>query len=268
MSGLPEFPFSARRRRGPHNRPGRRAARRIAAAGTSSLPPPPPSARAPPYIAWAKSVPDFAGTVIVHQGPGTKLRKISAGDLAQATESMPLEENGQVRHMFFTDASVAGRSSSPLEPMGRWPALAVVWRSPRYPRWNGQAFPGSGRTADNTGVLELEAVGKALQLAYSRVAGDQREHRHSHLVLVFTDSQTAIDRLSLVPFAPDVKNVQHWGQRLVDRGAELELHYVPGHRDISGNEVADQLAKAAANCLADGRSLSEARVRDLDWFQA
>jgi ribonuclease HI len=89
---------------------------------------------------------------------------------------------------------------------------------------------------------ELEGITQAFEYA-GRVALPLQEIR------VHADNQATIYRLQ----TPSDKPEQDWQLRcikaanqVVSKGAKISIHWVPGHKDVVGNERADSLAKAAA----------------------
>jgi ribonuclease HI len=89
---------------------------------------------------------------------------------------------------------------------------------------------------------ELEGITRAFEYAADVVSPFQEVRIHA-------DNQAAIHRLS----NPSDNPGQIWQLRcfaaaelIVKKGATVSLHWVPGHHDVEGNEIADALAKAAA----------------------
>jgi ribonuclease HI len=88
---------------------------------------------------------------------------------------------------------------------------------------------------------ELEGATLAMELG-SQLASENTK------VQVFVDNQAAIYRLG----KPSDKPGQHWqlrsikaGRNIRRKGAQAQINWVPGHKDIKGNETADSLAKEA-----------------------
>jgi ribonuclease HI len=87
---------------------------------------------------------------------------------------------------------------------------------------------------------ELAAVHKALQDLHDR--GLQGEDIH-----VFIDSQAAIKRLQNISLTGGQKvchEITELCKMLSLRNNKIHVPWVPGHREIQGNEHADRLAKA------------------------
>jgi ribonuclease HI len=100
-----------------------------------------------------------------------------------------------------------------------------------------------------TGVIhdaELWAIGLAL-----RESVRKRDTLQTHgvtKVAVFSDSQAAIRRtehLEPGPGQPLVRWINQSARTLRKAGIETEIHWVPGHTGIPGNEEADRQANLA-----------------------
>jgi ribonuclease HI len=98
---------------------------------------------------------------------------------------------------------------------------------------------GKGQIVYNS---ELEGITQAFEYA-ARVALPLQEIR------VHADNQIVIYRLQTSSDKPG----QAWQLRcikaanqVVSKGANISIHWIPGHKDVVGNERADILAKAAA----------------------
>jgi hypothetical protein len=89
---------------------------------------------------------------------------------------------------------------------------------------------------------ELEGITLAFEYAATVALSSQEIRIHA-------DNQAAIYRLR----TPSDKPAQVWQLRciraanqVIQKGAAISLHWVPGHKDVAGNEKADSLAKLAA----------------------
>jgi ribonuclease HI len=90
-------------------------------------------------------------------------------------------------------------------------------------------------------------------------------------IRVHADNQAAIYRLQ----TPSDKPGQAWqlccikaANQVISKGANISIHWVPGHKDVVGNERADSLAKAAAKKTPTTHTTSLAmtgiRIKALD----
>jgi ribonuclease HI len=70
---------------------------------------------------------------------------------------------------------------------------------------------------------------------------------------IFSDSQTAIGILTLQNVHWKIENHKRITHEILDKmkriqknGIEIKIHWIPGHANVNGNEIADRLAKEAA----------------------
>ncbi|GFY29861.1 RNase H domain-containing protein [Trichonephila clavipes] len=69
-------------------------------------------------------------------------------------------------------------------------------------------------------------------------------------IWILTDSRSSIQHLSNWPSIGDSTNILHLFQQLSDRHP-IHLQWVPSHVGLLGNEVVDDLAKAATSNPVD-----------------
>ncbi|RDL35892.1 uncharacterized protein BP5553_06504 [Venustampulla echinocandica] len=119
----------------------------------------------------------------------------------------------------------------------------------------GHIWPGIG---GNVYAAELRGILSALQIAYKKA------HK---AVIVFTDNQAAIRSVA----NPDSQFGQYillqilWMiENMRRKGIEPELHWVPAHTGIEGNERADKAAKEATGWR---RIRGRERSREVDTDQ-
>lgn len=102
-------------------------------------------------------------------------------------------------------------------------------------------------------AAELRGIEMTLtQICNTFEPASQRSHQ-TYTAIVFTDNQAAVQACS----APGRSSGQyilretiHTASQLQERGWNIQLHWLPGHEGIYGNECADALAKEAANSPA------------------
>jgi len=142
--------------------------------------------------------------------------------------------------MWWTDGS---RSDD-----GRVGAAAVCkhrdqWRSRR-------SYLGTGRM--EVFDAELWAIGLALE---ETIENRETLQRHGvKTVAVFSDSQAAIRRTAHLEPGPGqrlTRRINRRSQALLAHGIKTEIHWVPGHSSIPGNEEADRQANVAREARGD-----------------
>jgi ribonuclease HI len=121
--------------------------------------------------------------------------------------------------------------------------FAVVWAQGTA---DDLTWEGVGESlGDNKEVFDAEvyALARAAQILANR---NETGHQYS----IFCDSQTALQRCQDDRPGPGQAfaiTFLKWAEKLYESGNTLCLRWVPGHKDIEGNEVADVWAKSAAS---------------------
>ncbi|KAK0640406.1 hypothetical protein DIS24_g9374 [Lasiodiplodia hormozganensis] len=131
----------------------------------------------------------------------------------------------------------------------RWCACAVVYREhPDDEDWvkNGYTMLHIGESTNS----ELGGLAQCLALAHDLFANDHVVKK----IMVFSDSGKMLSRLTKIsPESPELPNWDHnllsdvlaYADLLVNvYEKELELHWVPSHQGVEGNELADETALA------------------------
>lgn len=92
-------------------------------------------------------------------------------------------------------------------------------------------------------------------------------------MLIFTDSQDVLRRIQDVNSKRShvdtvevpmelIKRIRAKAQQLTEEGVQIELHWVPGHKGVPGNQLADEVAKQAAKAKhLDSRVTALERVK-------
>jgi ribonuclease HI len=94
---------------------------------------------------------------------------------------------------------------------------------------------------------EIYAIWVGLKAAKDRA--EREENDGPRAVTIFTDAQAALKRIRNDAPGPGqwlVRRILHTERQLRQAGWTTEFRWVPGHKGIEGNEVADQWAKEGA----------------------
>ncbi|KAJ5786459.1 uncharacterized protein N7503_011671 [Penicillium pulvis] len=189
----------------------------------------------------------FSGRVV------NNLDRTTAKKLASDMLKMPLYKDGVYYYIFWTDGSF--QRVGALNKGG----AAAVWFDPTRDEWYSwrEKAPYGDTTSNDA---ELLGIGIALRTASSFIARFQENHPFipvaRHEVFVFTDSSAC---LQLIPRAHFYPLCKQWARQsllgdileasasLKRLGANIQLHWVPSHSGVIGNEVADREARYAAH---------------------
>ena len=156
--------------------------------------------------------------------------------------------------ILWTDASIVFFSCA---------AGAIVWQESSTGEWMSRRCPYPYPVV-NTTVVEIFAVVNALEIAVDRVREWQFAQENDgsgkfrHEVYVFTDSEGALRaiqrrkkrRQHAAELHALVQNAVDRSIELEELGALVELHLVPGHRNVPGNTRANNHSRTAARDLA------------------
>jgi ribonuclease HI len=172
--------------------------------------------------------------------------------------NMLLETKTTQYHVYFADGSLrSGRA-----------AAGIVWRKPSPSDWGGQGLHFSVKTS-NSNLVELYAIDCALEIATKDILETKERTRKTHELLIFSDSQDALNGIRSFksqrsPYYKQAKERYRLLQSVMERSealkrqrVNLELHWVPGHKDVPGNTLADHLAVATTKPTIDGRGRKE-----------
>ncbi|KAJ5992161.1 hypothetical protein N7451_007885 [Penicillium sp. IBT 35674x] len=207
----------------------------------------------------AKSVPSSSRSVLATNPEPfngkvvNDLNRTAAKKLASDMLKMPLCRDGVYYYIFWTDGSF--QRVNDFNKGG----AAAVWFDPTRDEWySWREKPPYGDTTSND--AELLGIGIALRTASSFIAKFQQDHPAilvaRHEVFIFTDSSAC---LQLIPRAHFYPLCKQWARQslladileasalLKQLGANTQLHWVPSHSGVIGNEVADREARYAAH---------------------
>lgn len=162
-----------------------------------------------------------------------KISKLSKDDEAKA-HTDTLKSNTRNNVFIYTDAS----ATKTRETTGIGIGLAVLSPPSKTVHFQKQVNIGDGQLVYNG---ELEGATQAVEYAERAAKSGLKFH-------VYSDNQAGLWRL----LSPSDNPGQECQIRAIkaarsirSKGADITLHWVPGHTKIDGNETADQLAKSA-----------------------
>lgn len=161
---------------------------------------------------------------------------------------------------FWVDGSLSPRGVS---------GTAVVFRAnPRVvgSQWTVRAY--TVLEFDRLGTIHTEALAimHALRIALAKAVYNDGTDAKASDVVIFSDSMSALQRIESFTYEG-----QRWGRPLLGRivtlanelknlDVKLQLHWVPAHKGIPGNYLADVLAKRATRRkIRERRYLSTGR---------
>ncbi|GLI75235.1 hypothetical protein PoHVEF18_003488 [Penicillium ochrochloron] len=187
------------------------------------------------------------------RGVITHRKAEEALDFAWRMEACKIRTERTHHHIFWTDASIV---------FGACAAGAVVWKQPPSWAWNSQGFHYPYLT-QSTDVVEMFAIAHALKRAVDDVKqslGDSVKDVNVQItqrVFVFTDSIAALTGVENEAQSDRVRSTSEQARTIIgysvdldNLGAKVELHLVPGHTGVPGNDRAHKAAYEAAKHAA------------------
>lgn len=145
------------------------------------------------------------------------------------------------RHSYYVDAAVSREN--------RLTGLAVVNMSHRQDRastWTVQGY--RMHIALEQHDAEACAIWQALQCVLDKVKADrvlEKPLEPCSLAVIYSDSKSALHSISNNSGGIKVQEIIRQSVELKQLGVGVQLHWVPGHRDVPGNELADLVSKKA-----------------------
>ncbi|KAF1837435.1 hypothetical protein BDW02DRAFT_142116 [Decorospora gaudefroyi] len=134
----------------------------------------------------------------------------------------------------------------------------VLWHAGNYEYTRSYQL---GRYTGESADAELYALAAALGLAKQEVEKEEEEGvRRLALIRVYTDAKNVLDSivawtcLTLGPLISPrtaLQSLFECAEWLRDNGVEVELHWVKGHANSDGNELADRSATEAVTAQAE-----------------
>ena len=208
-----------------------------------------------PFIANGESTGASANVEDIADQVFTRPR---AEAMAFAFEEELLRGNEPGRDVYWTDASSRRGYSAMSSVIKRRNIDQRLSRIFRLETWKID----TGRTSAHT--AELTALILTLKEAWKRrvavIAG--RQPSQTKTIVIFTDDQATLNEIQgSDPAAPEwtadywlLQKLIEWIRRYNRVGIRVELHWVPGHAGVPGNELANQLAGMGAYHFFGDRS--------------
>lgn len=213
----------------------------------------------------------FPGDVIINKDAAQARLFALTEDAASRADAVGVTAEPSVgRTALWTDASCPMTSA---DDRMRDCGIGVVYRPQHMQRGSDEWITEGYRIPAliEATFAETLAVFWALMIAKKRFSARRAGLEAERTVLIFSDCK---DGLSCVrDFRPAEGHVDMMGmpiemlemilntaRQLAEEGIKIELHWVPGHKGVPGNELADEVAKQAAK----GKQL-ESRPRALVW---
>lgn len=179
----------------------------------------------------------FAGQITIQDRLSAMSQALSEHDKDATLRTEP------GRHSFHVDAAVSRED--------KLTGIAVVHKTHRQywaSLWTAKGYR-IHETLDQTDA-EAWAIWQALQVTLEKVHADRTNVKPQDpcsVVVVYSDCQEALRRIG--NGNPDdgkvVPKIIAQSIELQQLGVDVHLHWVPGHRDIPGNELADLVSKKA-----------------------
>ena len=144
------------------------------------------------------------------------------------------------RHSFHVDAAVSH--------LDRLTGIAVVHRQCWASKWTATGY--RIKEALDTTDAEAWAIYQALQLVLDKVRADRAIAKPEYpcsVAVVYSDCMAALQWIEsgLCNDRKVVRKIIALSVQLRQLGVDVHLHWVPGHRGVPGNELADLVSKRA-----------------------
>ena len=177
----------------------------------------------------------FAGDIVIQERVSAMTQALS-----EHTQDGPSRKEPG-RHAFHVDAAVSRENILT--------GLAVVYKSDRQDG----ASPWTARGYRIYLALEQQdaetwAIWQALQCVLEKVQADRESEKPRNpysLAVVYSDCKGALYRISNNSGEVEVQLIIRQSVELKQLGVDVQLHWVPGHRNVPGNELADLVANKA-----------------------
>ena len=183
----------------------------------------------------------FAGQIVIQD----RLSALRQALSEHARDGTRRKEPG--RHSFHVDAAVSREDGIT--------GIAVVHKTHRQDwasLWTAKGYR-IHRTLDQMDA-EAWAIWQALEITLEKVHTDRvcvKPLDPCSVAVIYSDCKTALRRIGNDRPGGGVvaQNIISQSMELKRLGVEVQLHWVPGHRNIPGNELADLVAKKARQSI-------------------
>ena len=192
--------------------------------------------------------PRFPGEIVVQD----RLEAIQQALAEHDEQSKLRKEHG--RHSYHVDAAI----STGDDLVGIGIAHKSRWRRHWASEWTAKGYCIRGEMTSED--AEAWAIWQALTLIRDTTRGGSPVERPCNpcsLAIIYSDCQSVLQSLRTRKQARSVAETNIIGRahELMQLGVFVELHWVPGHRQVPGNYLADQVAERALWCsLPRGRA--------------
>lgn len=183
----------------------------------------------------------FPGEIVVQD----RLEAIKQALAEHDEQSILRKEHG--RHSYHVDAAI----STGDDLVGIGIAHKSRWRRHWASEWTAKGYCIRGEM--NSEDAEAWAVWQALTLIRDNTCGGSPVEKPGDpcsLAIIYSDCQSVLQSLRMRKQGRSVAeiNIISRAHELMQLGVFVELHWVPGHRQVPGNYLADQVAERALWC--------------------
>ena len=177
----------------------------------------------------------FAGEIVIQKRLDAMVQAVS-----EHTQDGPQpKELG--RHSFYVDAAVSRENGLT--------GLAVVYMSSRQDcasPWTVQGYRMHATLEQRD--AEAWAIWQALQCVLDKAKADHDSEKPTdpcYLAVIYSDCKAALNSISSNAGGLRVQEIIRQSVELKQLGVGVQLHWVPGHVNVPGNELADLVSKKA-----------------------
>ncbi|KAJ5272413.1 hypothetical protein N7478_007538 [Penicillium angulare] len=191
-------------------------------------------------------------------------RRPNALDFAKEMLDMPTISGSLHYHIFWTDGSLPRHGNG---------GAAVVWKAELWGKW--KSLRRQLRQPDHSNLTELHGIEMAVGQALKLVQEDRgvRQTPLTDQVVILTDCTSCLNMIedhyldryrSPRIYLSSVRLITGCLTDLRKMGVIIELHWVPAHSGIFGNELADREARSAARIDMKSRQAGSKNPLHLD----